>query len=185
MATQKNADDGGAMFAGDNRAAVIADYKIAQFSRLQLPALMASPAMAGGLTPFIPIDWLLDLLKSIRTYADWVKECDKIKAKIQKALDTLQPPPQDHPLGLVVPPVPPTPGTTRLRQILEVIDAAKTAAGNMEPNSARDSLKEAKDMMHHNSVKAEFRRLNDVDGWYDILEELQDAIDYLERVSRH
>lgn len=185
MATQKNVEDTSALIAGDNRAAMIADYKISQFSRLQLPGLIASPAMAGCLTPHIPFDWLLDLLKSIRTYADWVKECDKIKAKIQKALDILQPPDAGEPGMPVVPPVPPTPGTTRLRQILEVIDAAKTAAGSMEPDSARDSLKEAKDMMHHDSVKAEFRRLNDVDGWYDILEELQDAIDYLERVARH
>lgn len=186
MSAKKATKTSDNLTTNDARAAVIADYKIAQFARLQLPGLVASPAMSGCLIPTFPVlpDWLLDLPKSVRTYADWVKECDKIKTKIQKALDTLQPPPSNGLDLPVVPPVPPTPGTTRMRRILEIIDAAKTDAGNMKPDAARDKLKEAKSIMHHDSVKAEFRRLNDAEGWYDILEELQDAIDYLERVSK-
>jgi hypothetical protein len=96
----------------------------------------------------------------------------------------LQPPDPGELDMPVPPPTPPTPATTRLRQILAVLRAAKTAAENLEPESARDSLREAKDIMRHETVRQVFRDLKAGRSWYDILEELQDAIDYLDNVSR-
>ncbi|WAC02197.1 hypothetical protein N7U66_20970 [Lacinutrix neustonica] len=50
--------------------------------------------------------------------------------------------------------------------------------------SAKDSLKEAKDLLKHESVRVEFRRIRQITTWYDILEEVQAVIDYLEKICK-
>lgn len=171
-------------------AAAIADYKINEFVRLDLPGLMpiaaAGPFLAPGGPPApqgAPANWW-EILKAIENWVDWEKEVDKIKGKIQNILDALQPPPGNGNGEVVIPPKPPTPGTTRLRQILEVLEAVKEAAENLEPDSARDNLKEAKGMMHDEAVKAEFLKLKAGKSWYDILKEMQDAIKFLDCVAK-
>jgi hypothetical protein len=165
---------------GDLRAAAIAHYKIAEFARLEAPALIGG---AGG--PMYSSPGLVSgLLAAINSFSELLDEFDEIKDKIQRVLDVLQPPDPGELDMPVPPPTPPTPATTRLRQILAVLRAAKTAAENLEPESARDSLREAKDIMRHETVRQVFRDLKAGRSWYDILEELQDAIDYLDNVSR-
>lgn len=179
MAKRKDGDTCTCDCAG--QAAAISDFKIAQFARLDLPGLMR-PAPAGGAAA-LPLDWWLDLMKRIRSYADWSKECDRIRDKISSVLKVLNPPMPGP--GMPIPPPPrPTPGKTKLSQVLEVLKAAKEAADNLEPGSARDSLREAKGMIDDEDVKVEFRNLTAGRLWYDILEELQDAIDYLDRVTK-
>lgn len=163
----------------DSRAAAISDYKIAEFARLDLPGLMF-PGPGGGAAP--PLDWWIELMKGIHSYSDWVKEYDKIKAKIERAVKVVIPP-AEEPGGVILPPQRLRPGQNKLRQVLEVLKAAKEAADNLEPESARDSLREAKGLMLDEDVRAEFRRITAGRVWYDILEEMQDAIDYLDRAS--
>ncbi|WP_235754778.1 hypothetical protein [Paracoccus salsus] len=170
--------------ANDYQAAVIADHKISEFVRLDLPGLLAPATGAMPCPVPLPPPWRLDRLKEVRSFSDLLKEIANLKAKIEAALKVMQPPGQNLPNMPIIPPRPPTPGTTALRQILEVLTAAGRMAEDGEPEQARDSLKEAKGMMHDEEVKAEFRRIRDIRLWYDILEELRDAIGYLDSVSK-
>jgi len=164
--------------------AAIVDYKINEFVRLGGIASLDTALISTPLIQSLPSSALSALIAAILTFKNFLSELDKIREKIQTILDTIQPPdPGIH--GMPVPqPVPPTPGTQKMRQALEVIAAAKEAAQNAEPESAKDSLKEAKDLLSHEDVRVEFRRLRQVTSWYDILEELQAAIDYLERICK-
>ena len=167
-------------FPGISEVASLVNYKLAEFVRLEGARTLGSTP----LLPFLPPLDLSTLFATITTFAKYLTESDRVKAKVQAILDTIQPPdPGDLDLP-VPPPVPPTPGTQKMRQALEVIEAAKQAAENLEPESARDSLKEAKDLMKDPDVRREFRRLRAARSWYDILEELQAMIDYLDGVSK-
>ena len=166
------------------RMAAIADLQISQFARFELPALSAA-GLAGPVIgmPLQPLDWWLKLQGKHGHCTDCIKVLDNIEEAIRGLLDRLQPP-MPGPGMPIPPPVPPTPGTTTLRQILEVLAAAREADRNLEPESARDSLREAKGMLLSEEVRDEFRRLGLGRLWKDLLCKLQDAIDCLDHLTK-
>lgn len=167
-----------------SEVATIVDYKLNEFVRLGGISTLGTASVSTPLIQSLPSSALSALIAAILTFSNFLSELDKIREKIQMILDTIQPP-DPGTGGMPVPrPVPPTPGTQKMRQALEVIAAAKEAAQKAEPESAKDSLKEAKDLLSHEDVRVEFRKLHQVTSWYDILEELQAAIDYLEGICK-
>jgi hypothetical protein len=188
-------DKGGKIMAGEEKqeqvstdiyTAAIVDYKLKEFVRLDLPGLIggagAGPFFAPGAPPAppgAPPNWW-EILKAIENLVNWKTEINKIKGKIQNILDALAPKPAGG--GEVLKPLRPIP--RQLTDLLQVLDAAREAAENLEPDSARDSLKEAKGMMHDEAVKQVFRDLGAGKSWYDILMEMQQAIGFLDCVAR-
>lgn len=159
--------------------AALFDYKLSEFIRLGTFNLFKNPPQVSPVIPHA----MSSVFSAVITYLNFLSEMDKIKNKIQAVLNTLQPP-MPGPGLPIPPPVPPTPGTRKMRQVLEVITAAKDMAGNAEPKLAKDSLKEAKELLKDESVKNEFRQIRQVNSWYDILEELQAVMDYLENICK-
>ena len=171
---------------GQLETAALVDYKLSEFVRLG--GILSMPSMPNQMAAWLP-PVASPVASSvvfavIATFSDLLKEIDRIKGKIQAALDTLQPFNPGSPTEPITPPPPPTPGTQKMREAMRKLGEAKAAAENLEPETAREKLKQAKDLMKHRDVRTEFRRIRQARSWYDILEELQRSIDYLDGILK-
>jgi len=180
MAKNKNRDNRTSNL-DDRRAAAIAHYKIAEFARLELPSLIARASPSR----FYDVPVPPHLFAAIASFLNFIAEIETIRdKKIQAFLDVLQPPDPGEGGMPVVPPVGPTEASQKLREVLRLLAAAKAAAENLDPETARAKLKEAKDLMREKAVRQAFRDKQSGSSWYDILVELQHAIDFLNRVLK-
>jgi hypothetical protein len=124
------------------------------------------------------------LVTAVAQYADYVSESDKVRAKIQSIVDILHPREADEPNGVVPNPTPLTDGERKLNQAKSLIEQAKAALDDLKPEDALAKLREAKAKIKDADVRKDIRDKGLKTSWYDLLEELQAMVEYLEKLTR-